>query len=244
MDHFQSRNSTIAQISKGLNLTKSLFVSSILIGEAHTGKKSFIRSLFADLPQVDAADAELLKESLERFDALVIFNFEKIPDPASLPLEEKRIVATANKMPNLKSIDELFAFIYTMPPLRERPEDIPLLQEYFLHEACDTLELDPKAFSPSDLPADLSDNTRSLRRGIYYTLVSKSMDKTQIMQTLFDYFLAHLEGKNGYKETLEIYEKPLIEAGLKRYGSQLKLSEVLGINRNTLRKKIHEHGID
>ncbi|TNF45412.1 MAG: Fis family transcriptional regulator, partial [Epsilonproteobacteria bacterium] len=46
------------------------------------------------------------------------------------------------------------------------------------------------------------------------------------------------------REHLGLYEKPLIEAGLKKFGSQLQLSQVLGINRNTLRKKIHEHNID
>jgi len=45
-------------------------------------------------------------------------------------------------------------------------------------------------------------------------------------------------------EHIKIFEKPLIEAGLKKYGSQFKLSNALGINRNTLRKKIHEHDID
>jgi len=61
---------------------------------------------------------------------------------------------------------------------------------------------------------------------------------------LFDYLYSKVEGKNAYREHLSLYEKPLIEAGLKKFKSQLKLSEVLGINRNTLRKKIHEHNID
>jgi DNA-binding protein Fis len=56
--------------------------------------------------------------------------------------------------------------------------------------------------------------------------------------------LENLNGNNEYKEHLNLYEEPLIEAGLKKFGSQLQLSQVLGINRNTLRKKIHEHNID
>ena len=58
------------------------------------------------------------------------------------------------------------------------------------------------------------------------------------------YLETHLEGNSAYKEHLGLYEKPLIEAGLHKYGSQSKLSQILGINRNTLRKKIHEHAID
>ena len=71
-----------------------------------------------------------------------------------------------------------------------------------------------------------------------------SMDEKDIQEVLYSYFLQNLNGNNEYREYLELYEQPLIEAGLKKYGSQLQLSQVLGINRNTLRKKIHEHHID
>jgi DNA-binding protein Fis len=70
------------------------------------------------------------------------------------------------------------------------------------------------------------------------------MDKNHIEEAIYYYIMEHIDGNNAYKEYLELYEKPLIEAGLKKYGSQLQLSQVLGINRNTLRKKIHEHAID
>jgi len=53
-----------------------------------------------------------------------------------------------------------------------------------------------------------------------------------------------LGGNNAYRENLPIFERPLIEAGLKRYRSQLRLSSILGLNRNTLRKKINELGIN
>ncbi len=48
-------------------------------------------------------------------------------------------------------------------------------------------------------------------------------------------------GFNIYKRELELFEKALIVAGLEKYGSQLKLAQALGINRNTLRKKINEY---
>jgi DNA-binding protein Fis len=40
---------------------------------------------------------------------------------------------------------------------------------------------------------------------------------------------------------LHLYEVPLIRAGIKKFKSQLQLSDKLGLNRNTLRKKITEH---
>jgi DNA-binding protein Fis len=70
------------------------------------------------------------------------------------------------------------------------------------------------------------------------------MDEKDIKGVLYHYLFKDLDGNDGYREHLGLYEIPLIKAGLKKFGSQLQLSRVLGINRNTLRKKIHEHNID
>ena len=75
-------------------------------------------------------------------------------------------------------------------------------------------------------------------------IMMQNMNAKDIEDVLYNYLLKHLDGNDGYREYLGLYEKPLIEAGLKKFGSQLQLSQVLGINRNTLRKKIHEHNID
>jgi DNA-binding protein Fis len=95
-----------------------------------------------------------------------------------------------------------------------------------------------------DIPLNLSKNSRSLKRSVYLYMMKESMSGQDIESILYSYLLKHLEGNDGYREHLGLYEKPLIEAGLKKFGSQLQLSQVLGINRNTLRKKIHEHNID
>jgi DNA-binding protein Fis len=54
-----------------------------------------------------------------------------------------------------------------------------------------------------------------------------------------------LEDKIGtnsdYRNNLYIYEVPLIRAGLKKFKSQLQLADRLGLNRNTLRKKIADN---
>jgi two-component system nitrogen regulation response regulator GlnG len=51
--------------------------------------------------------------------------------------------------------------------------------------------------------------------------------------------------RNLYERVVEMIEKPLIEAVLERTGgNQLKAAEILGINRNTLRKKITELSIE
>jgi DNA-binding protein Fis len=48
-----------------------------------------------------------------------------------------------------------------------------------------------------------------------------------------------------YKSVLEAVEKPLLEQTLERCeGNQLKAARILGINRNTMRTKIKNLGID
>jgi len=244
MYNFISKSPTIQEIIKGLNLTKALFVSSIIIGKPYTGKKALISSVFDTIPMVSANDTEVLKDILANHDELIITDFEAINIPLSL-LEDKKIVATANYITNQNLIDELFAFIYHMPLLQDRQEDISYLSSLYLQEAIDTL-LDDESIDIDikDITLDLSQNTKSLKSSIYKYVLQHSMSKDEIKHSIYNYVYKHIDGNNAYKEFLDIYEEPLIKAGLSKYHSQLKLSSILGINRNTLRKKILEHNLD
>ena len=244
METFFTTSDKIQHIIKSFNLTKTLFVSSIIIGEAHTGKKTLARYLFPDTPLVSGENQEEVKIALEGNDELIITDFEKLSNQSSLDFTNKRIIATANYMGNQELIDDLFAFIYMMPTLQERPEDVNHLKNIFIKEALSTLMIEDDTLEPDDIPLNLSKNSKSLKKSIFLHLLKYSMDDKDIKEVLYHYLLKHLDGNDGYREHLGLYEIPLIEAGLKKFGSQLQLSQVLGINRNTLRKKIHEHNIN
>ncbi len=243
MEQFFTRSEAVRQIIKGFNLTKTLFVSSILVGEKHTGKKRLIAYLFPEAVWVDGRDMKALKEALALHDELVITHFEQISNHGDLEFQNKRIIAIANYIDNLRNVDELFAFIYKMPPLKERPEDVKYLIEHFVSEAKETLMIEGEtALDHSKL--DLSQNSKTLKKSIYHQIMYQHADAQTIEEILYRYFLKSLHGNNSYKEHIHLFERPLIEAGLKKFGSQLQLSQILGINRNTLRKKIHEHAIN
>ncbi len=244
MTHFFSRSEQVQNIVKGLNLTKTLFVSSIVIGPAHTGKKTLVRSIFPNTPMISGENTEEIKKALKSSDELIISDFEKMKNQNELDFHNKRIIATANYMGNAALIDDLFAFIYTMPSLQEREEDINYLKDIYIKEAVSTLMLAKEEIKTNEIPLDLSLNNKSLKKSIFTYLIKHSMNAADIEDILYHYLLKELDGNDAYREYLELYERPLILAGLEKYGSQLKLSEVLGINRNTLRKKIHEHHID
>lgn len=240
---FLTQSQMIQNIIKGFNLTKSLYVSSILIGKPYTGKKSLVRYLFPTLLFADGNDQKNVEQLLENHNELVIYHFEKLSNIENLDFENKRIVAISDYVANEKIIDRTFAFIYHMPSLEERPEDIGLLTEYFLKEARSKL-MTKEEFSVDPDTLDLSANNHSLRRSLYRQAFVQGCDSNDIEAILYRYLFDRMAGNNDYKDYLPLYEKPLIEAGLKKFGSQLKLSEILGINRNTLRKKIYELGIN
>jgi DNA-binding protein Fis len=244
MEQFFTNSEQVQNIIKGFNLTKTLFVSSIIIGKPHTGKKSLARYLFPEAPMVSGKDQEAVEELLKEADELIITDFEKLRNQESLNLDNKRVIATANYVGNQQTIDNLFAFIYMLPPLKDRPDDTAFIRDIFIEEARSNLMLDTLDFSVEEIPVNLSDNSKTLKRSIYQYLVNLSMDARDIEEAVYHYILKNLDGNNGYKEYLGLYEKPLIRAGLEKFGSQLQLSQVLGINRNTLRKKINEHHID
>lgn len=244
METFFTTSEKVKHIIKSFNLTKTLFVSSIIIGEANTGKRTLARYLFPDANIVSGEDQNEVKNALMHHDELIITDFEKLSNQNTLDLSNKRIIATANYIANPAVIDDLFAFIYNMPSLKERPEDVTYLRDLFLKEAKETLMITQEEIAVDEMPLSLATNAQSLKKSIYYYLVKQNMSIEDINDMLYDYFIKHFEGNDNYREHLGIYEKPLIEAGLKKYGSQLQLSSALGINRNTLRKKIHEHNID
>ena len=239
---FLSNSAQIDNIIKGLTLTKSLFVSSLLHGEAFTGKKTLIKSLFPQSIYIDANNKTELELALENSNELIIYNFEKLINFENINFENRRIIAIANHIENTSKIEKKFAFIYKMPSLNER-EDLNLLIEFFQDKTQKELMLDyPIELNIETL--DLSKNIKSLKASLYKQLLYKTINQEDIKEILYNYLFENMEGNNAYREFLGLYEEPLIEAGLKKYKSQLKLAQVLGLNRNTLRKKIQEHGLD
>ncbi|MND00858.1 DNA-binding protein Fis [compost metagenome] len=67
------------------------------------------------------------------------------------------------------------------------------------------------------------------------------------MRKAIDGYFRDLDGEKAsgvYDMVIHCVEKPLLESVLHRVkGNQTHAAEMLGINRNTLRKKIKVHGI-
>jgi Fis family transcriptional regulator, factor for inversion stimulation protein len=77
--------------------------------------------------------------------------------------------------------------------------------------------------------------------------VTHDNDISRCVKKALDSYFQDLDGEKPsavYNMVIDCVEKPLLETIL-RYsqGNQTHAAEVLGINRNTLRKKMKDHGI-
>lgn len=201
-----------------------------------------------------------------------------------------RIVAATNR--NLRNMvregdfrEDLFFRLnvvpLSLPPLRERSDDIPDLAEHFLTKAADTglphkslTSGAKKVLQSFDWPGNVRELENLLHRicalypgnEITGTVVQQEFERSTselagapmgmmasvsggnlsqtVRQHLDQYFDYHDDGlppPGLYQRILREVERPLIQKVLSAtQGNQVKAAELLGLNRNTLRKKIRE----
>ncbi|MBK4734717.1 Fis family transcriptional regulator [Noviherbaspirillum pedocola] len=76
--------------------------------------------------------------------------------------------------------------------------------------------------------------------------MSKESIQEVVRNSLEKYFkdLGEQQPSNVYDMVVATVEKPILEAVMARAaGNQSQAAEMLGINRNTLRKKLQQHGL-
>ncbi|WP_458701059.1 Fis family transcriptional regulator [Sulfurospirillum sp. 1307] len=230
---------------KSANLLKSLNINAIILGESGVGKLTLSKFI---MPEAVVADGNNFKELLNILDSnskVIIKDFNKISNFKKIKsIIEKnsiRIIATSSNI-NLNSIiDDFFSLKITIPPLSERQEDIEALAHKFLEEVSSIFGKKDIDISFENLNFDLSENCYSLRRSIYLKYLVSTFKDEDILQIMEEFLYSRLGGRNDYRDNLYLYEIPIIKSGFKKFKSQLNMSEKLGLNRNTLRKKVLEY---
>ncbi len=160
-----------------------------------------------------------------------------------------------------------------LPPLRERRRDVPLLVEHFLAKHSPELGECGVAPDALDrlVGHDWPGNVRELENVVQRAMVMASSGvilpehlpigpvsaaasvavdaslEEVIERKLIECVrgLREHASANLYDLMIGLVEKPLLRAVLRETGgNQVRAAQILGINRNTLRKKLTEHGID
>ena len=211
--------------------------------------------------------------------------FTPIGGKEKIQADTRIIAATHKNLSNLIEKGEFREDLFyrlnvvpiSIPPLRERKEDIPELVNHFLDKAKD-LQLEPKKFTTESFQIlekyQWPGNVRELENFIL-KLCALYTDENIINDDLAEEILnlqkldqQMLDADNQFSKILENYlsrninkinkeyqgdvynyfvtelEKVLLLEVLKnKNGNQLKAAELLGLNRNTLRKKITELNI-
>ena len=211
--------------------------------------------------------------------------FTPIGGKEKIQADTRIIAATHKNLSNLIEKGEFREDLFyrlnvvpiSIPPLRERKEDIPELVNHFLDKAKD-LQLEPKKFTTESFQIlekyQWPGNVRELENFILklcalYTdenimnddlaeeilnlqkLDQQMLDTDNQFSKILENYLSRNINKINKEYQGDVYnyfvtelEKVLLLEVLKnKNGNQLKAAELLGLNRNTLRKKITELNI-
>lgn len=130
-----------------------------------------------------------------------------------------------------------------IPPLRERPEDIPILAGYFVRKYCNSMnkpvvDIDPHAMKRME-EYSFPGNIRELENMIERALVIGNGKKIQLKDLPI---AGHEIGTSV--ESLEDFEKTFILQILNKYNWNIsRTARALKVDRVTLYNKIKKHGL-
>jgi len=135
----------------------------------------------------------------------------------------------------------------TIPPLRERKEDIPELADYFLKKYSRKLSKDIRSFEREAVEIlngyQWPGNARELENVIERAVIICDSNKIRLEDLSIP--AAYAATEKGSAQSLEDMEKEYILRVLKdANGNQSKASHVLGIDRKTLYLKLKKYGIN
>ena len=188
---------------------------------------------------------------------------ERVGGDKPIPVDARVIVATHRDLLEMVRqgsfradlFHRIYVFPLVLPPLRERPEEIPALAEYFAAQIAAQNGWREKRFSP-EAPAVLQryawpGNVRELRNVVERVLLLSTGEKV----TAGEAELALPAARNGdapsstgtgpLSQRLESFEREVLLAELRRHNHHMtNTARALGLERSHLYKKCQQLGID
>ena len=203
-----------------------------------------------DMPM--ATQAKLLRVLQEK-------EFERVGGNRTIKVDVRFIAATNKNLLEMvkqgQFREDLYyrinVFSISLPPLRERKEDIPYLVDHFLEKSEKPVQVSPQALqmiTGYSWPGNVRELQNTIERAAILT-------ETGVIEPA--HLPAHLTGvmagrqENGKTDSpgideriSEIEKGMIIEALIRTGGVQVRAAEILGINQRSLWHRIKKHGID
>jgi two-component system NtrC family response regulator len=187
--------------------------------------------------------------------------FEVLGSSRTRTVDLRVISATNRQLPELARRGEfredllyrLNLISVTLPPLRDRRNDIPMLARHFLRRAAQAYAVEAEGITPRSLEWLRSQswpgNIRQLRQAIERAILIRGARELDL-----DDFIAVRDGAAGGARpdalpeagtmTLDEIEKAMIEKCLGHYaGNVSRAAEALGLSRAALYRRLEKHGL-
>lgn len=267
--HFNSRRKSHPFIAVGCAALSESLLESELFGHekwaftdaktlrygkfeaAHTGT-IFLDEIGEISPTVQVKLLRVLEER----------QFERVGsnDPIKVDV---RIIAATNRdleedVKNKRFREDLYyrlnVLLISIPPLRERKDDIPILVEHFLEKCSYKIGASPKRISSKTISAlskyDWPGNVRQLENYIERAFImseSGTIELEDLPAEVYDFSLKPTEIPIEFPEggiSLEQLNKELIKKALQlANGVQTEAAKLLGLTRRTLQYRMDKYGI-
>ena len=187
---------------------------------------------------------------------------ERIGAAKPIAVDVRVIVATHRNLESLVRdgkfrqdlFHRVFVFPVSLPPLRERREDIPTLLSHFAEQVCAQNDWRPVRFTADAIEAlqqyAWPGNVRELRNMVERLILLASgeevgVDEVRSVLTPASGGKAHSLGSGALADRVENFEREVILAELKRANFHMtNAAKALGLERSHLYKKAEQLGID
>jgi DNA-binding NtrC family response regulator len=143
----------------------------------------------------------------------------------------------------------LGAFVITVPPLRERREDIPALVHDFVRRAAARVKRDVETVSPEAMTGLMNyhwpGNVRELEHAIERAVIVARGTNIRVRELPPEVWQKSRQQSTGDTLDLQVQEREMIERALRRFrGNRREAADALKISTVTLWRKMKRYGID
>jgi two-component system nitrogen regulation response regulator NtrX len=148
----------------------------------------------------------------------------------------------------------------SVPPLRDRPSDIPMLVDYFMNRSAETLGLSPRRVSADAMAAlqrhDWPGNVRQLRNIVENLVIMAQGEEATVSIAMLPMDISaptptamRDSGETEVmslplREAREIFEREYLMAQIGRFGGNIShTAEFVGMERSALHRKLKSLGV-